>query len=709
VSAGPDPQVDRNLIEQTRKQVNRLFEEVGRLTELDIKPAEFYAEFLGRVLTGLMAPAGAVWAITAQGNLQLQHQINLRQIGLDGGDKGRQAHDELLRQAMRTARPMMFPPHSGTGNPEGGAAAAGNLSDYLLLVAPVVVDDQVIAMVEVWQFAERHPDAAGGYLKFLTDMARLASLYARNYQRRQMTGQQQLWVQLESFARKIHASLNPTEVAYLVANEGRRLIDCDRVSVALFHGRGSARIEAISGVDVVERRSNLVRLMRKLCNRVAHWREKLVYTGVKDDSLPPDVLAALDAYLAESNSKLLTVVPLRDEREKDNEKRSRSALLMECFEPAAAPEQLVARLDVIGQHATSALYNSVEYRRIPFRFLWKPMATLQEGLGGKARMIVFSVVVGLALFLAAMYFLPWPLKMEAQGHLQPIVLQNVCAPQVGTIESFDVDPGQVFGERHDVGLAFDQELKDKLQAYKSEIVDLGNQESNLGKGTGGVSRIADELKRSELQTKAALKAEERRGLIERTNSVPGKPGFFRLRAPDFRPGVDVPRDKRLWTVLSTDYRENFTGMGVKPTDKLILLGNNDGPWEVELMIPQKHYGQVKYALLQKHADPPESAELDVDLLVKSDPTHSYWGKLRLDAIGGHANPQKDESTDNEPVVAARVRIDGSDIPEADRIPRELLLNGTEVKAKIQCGNRKMGYSLFYGVWEFAYEKIAFRF
>ena len=41
-----------------------------------------------------------------------------------------------------------------------------------------------------------------------------------------------LWVQLEGFARAIHSSLNPTEVAFQVANEGRRLIQCDRVSVA---------------------------------------------------------------------------------------------------------------------------------------------------------------------------------------------------------------------------------------------------------------------------------------------------------------------------------------------------------------------------------------------------------------------------------------------------------------------------------------------
>jgi hypothetical protein len=38
-----------------------------------------------------------------------------------------------------------------------------------------------------------------------------------------------------------------------------------------------------------------------------------------------------------------------------------------------------------------------------------------------------------------------------------------------------------------------------------------------------------------------------------------------------------------------------------------------------------------------------------------------------------------------------------------------LLSGTEVHSRIRCGNRPMGYSLFYGVWEFLYEKVVFFF
>src|SRR5207245_3286535 len=116
--------------------------------------------------------------------------------------------------------------------------------------------------------------------------------------------------------------------------------------------------EAVSGADVVEKRSHLVRLMAKLFDSVLSWGEKLIYQGTKDDSLPPAVLHALDNYLAESNSKLLVILPLKDDREAESKKPPRSAMMMECFDPAAAPDQLIARLEVVGRHATSALYNA---------------------------------------------------------------------------------------------------------------------------------------------------------------------------------------------------------------------------------------------------------------------------------------------------------------------------------------------------------------
>jgi hypothetical protein len=61
-------------------------------------------------------------------------------------------------------------------------------------------------------------------------------------------------------------------------------------------------------------------------------------------------------------------------------------------------------------------------------------------------------------------------------------------------------------------------------------------------------------------------------------------------------------------------------------------------------------------------------------------------------------------------VLAWVRIDGSDIPESYQIPKDRRrVTGTEVHAKIRCGDHRMGYSLLYGLWEFFYEKVVFWF
>ena len=61
--------------------------------------------------------------------------------------------------------------------------------------------------------------------------------------------------------------------------------------------------------------------MRDLFDAVIKWGEKLVFRGTRDETLPPKVLDALDAYLAEQNPKLLVLVPIRDEREKPKEGR----------------------------------------------------------------------------------------------------------------------------------------------------------------------------------------------------------------------------------------------------------------------------------------------------------------------------------------------------------------------------------------------------
>lgn len=686
-------------VEQARKQVNQLTEEIAQLSESDIQPAQYYAEFLQRVYFAMQAFGAAVWIRTPQGNLQLQCQINLRDVGLDRSPDSKPMHDELLRQAALQAKGGIVQPHFSHNFGAPSDQVAGNPTDLFIILVPILQEKLVIGLVETWIDPSRDPKLLQNLHQFLVRMASFISLYQRNNQLRQMLGQQDLWLKLETFSRQIHGSLNTTEVAYLIVNEARRLIEADRVSVATRTGDKCA-VTAISGADVVEKRSNLVVLMRALFDAVIAWGERLVYTGTKDDALPPKVNAALDAYLGESNSKILVVMPLADERDKDRKNLARSALMMECFETNLVPEQLLARLDVVGRHSCPALYNALEYRRIPMRFLWLPLAYLQDGLGGKAKAITALVMAALTILVLSLIFIPFPLKMEANGQSLPKDRVWIFSPIAGKVD--EIAPGLASGSKVAKGqillTMYDPELAKQVIDLQAEIETLKvDANAAAPRNSEGDNKGFDPVAIQKANINLRNKIKIRDSLKQRTNADLGKPGVFYITAP--RAGI----------VLSGDFRENLLGRVVKPGDQLIRIGYTDpnrpklSDWEIELKIPQKHIGQI----LRAFEGEKPGAELDVDVMFLSKTTTSYRVKLRKDKIAQQANSQKDDNNEAEPMVLAWARIHGDDIPEDLQIPPGLLLSGSEVHTRVRCGTAPMGYSLFYGVHEFIYEKVIF--
>ena len=383
---------------------------------------------------------------------------------------------------------------------------------------------------------------------------------------------------------------------------------------------------------------------------------------------------------------------------------------MECFEPPAEPQQLIARLDVVARHATPALYNAVEHRRIPGRILWQPLASLQDGIGGKAKAIT-AVAVGLLSFLGAMLFLvPYELKMESHGKLVPWARRVVYAPTAGQVMAFKVDANDVLSEGSDLAILNSPELAQKLHAldaaYHGAEEEAKAAEFSALRGVGEKD-AASLLDTARLKREVArLKKEERDQFINRNNANPAesKYGEFYLRAPSFTAEEKLRVSRLEWTVLNGNFRDEWLGRPAKPSDPILKLGAKEGPWEIEMRIPQKHISQVLKAYEHSKGEP-----LDIDFLLRSDPTRTYRGKLFRDRIASEAVPNRDEKDESEPEVIAYVSIDDPSIDPAYRLSREALTSGTEVHAKVRCGKHRLGYALFYGVWEFFYEKVVFFF
>ena len=256
---------------------------------------------------------------------------------------------------------------------------------------------------------------------------------------RQMMSQQRLWNQLEGFTHQIHGSLDLKETAYAVANDGKRLVGCDRLSVALKIG-GRMMVEAVSGQEVVEQRANLVRELTRLCKAVIRSGEDLVYTG-NTEGFAPDIRDALEMYVDESGSKAVIVTLLhKPETEHGAESKEKEVpfgcLVAEQIGDELAPTDMHARTEVVSRHASTALWNAQEHDKIFLLPLLKAMGspwrffrgrTLAKIVGGARGAIVASILI--------LTFVPWKLTIEGRGSLLPEERRITYAPVAGRSSS----------------------------------------------------------------------------------------------------------------------------------------------------------------------------------------------------------------------------------------------------------------------------------
>jgi len=704
------------------RQFDDAFEEASRLAGSSLTPADFYEKLLQRTVAAINAPAGAVWLRTPQGFLQMAAQQNLEKLGLDERRGGRQCHNEVLRQVFQASppRPLMLEPQGRLGGPgpvEPGAVPAANLTDYYALFAPIISPDKSsLGLLEVFQDATLEPRAYQTYLQYAMQMAGYASQYHAFSANRQSSGSEKAYLQIEAFARLIHGTLNPTECAYHIANEGRKIVEADRLSVGIRHG-SKVTVEAVSGADVVEKASTHVRRMKNLFDAVLKMNDKLVFAGTKDEALPPDVAKSLDEYLAESQPKLLVVAPIRDEREKDSDKPARSAVLMEVFNPPEQTEAIIQRLDVVGKHAAPALYNAAEMKRIPFKPLWWPVVKLQDGLGGKTKLYGALIAAGLVLLALAMTLVPYPLKMDAKGHYMPVYIAHVFPGEECQVDEVlvepkqdDIKPGATVARLYSSELRKRYEGIDQELAYNQKLLDQYTLEKNQNRDPN--RQIDYAAKIAEASAKVKSQTEQKSSLIARFNMLtgPNEIGQFIAKAPrldQLAPGIQV------WSnITGSDVRETLTKRAMRPNEPIVRFGAARGPWRVELKIPQRGIGHVNKAFNRDGAffedDHPrgygKQKYLAVDVLFAGYETEKFAGRLYRSDVLIEAMPNKDDHNETEPVTMAYVYVD---LPAEQQ--ETFKKAGAEVRCNILCGDHALGYSLFHGVWEWFYEKVLFPF
>jgi hypothetical protein len=583
---------DHQLIEQTKQQIRALVAEIAQLSKADVAPEEFYGAFLPRVVSALAAVGGAVWALNPEGQLALQYQINLQETKLRESEERQAQHSRLLYKALSSPEGMLVPPHSGPGEADqlDQQTPAANPTDFLLIFGLLRTDLETMGLVEVFQRAEAGPSTQKGYLRFLLQMCELAGDFLKSHQLRHFSHRQTLWTQLEDFTRAVHASLDPRDAAYTIANEGRRLIECDRVSVAIRRGK-KCSIEAVSGQDVFDKRSNTVRLLGKLATAVVASGDAVWYTGDTRD-LPPQVEDAVQEYVDEAHSKTVAVLPLRrpmPPEEDDPNKRTEpeppiGALIVEQIEDSRVAASLVQRAEVVGRHSSLALANALEHQSLFLMPVWRTLGKTRWVLQARTLPKTLSIAGGVLLVFLILAVWPARFTLESKGTLEPVLRQNVFAGIDGVVDDIPkgIDHGAMVKKGETLLKLRNTDLGVKITLAEGQRMEKLKRRSAVHEALVEGGRMT----REERLQREGEQAELRESLL----SLELQLKLYKTEQQE----LDV-RSPINGQVLTWDLRDRLQRRPVQKGQELLRVADPSGPWHLELKMPENRVGHVAAA------------------------------------------------------------------------------------------------------------------
>ncbi len=695
---------DEQAVQRAKQEIQSLVQEVVELSRSEVEPAEFYAAILDRSISALAAVGGVVWTQEEGAPLQLEYQVNLRQTGLAESEAAQLQHGRLLQQVIDKGEPALIQPHSGTTDGTDGTdadqQAAANPTDYLLVLAPIKSDRGVDGIVEIFQRSGARPTTQRGYLRFLTQICELAGEYVKTRRLRHFTDKQSLWEQLEAFTGLVHQALDSRETAYTIANEGRRLVGCDRVTVALRKG-SKYQVSAISGQDTFDKRSNLVRLLRNLVTAVAKTGDDLWFDG-DTSNLAPQLEKVVNAYVDESQTKQLAVLPLREadleeakpgERKKKKRENILGAIVIEQLIDQKQPEGMLQRIEVVRRHSSTSLTNAQEYEGLFLMPLWR--------LLGKARVLTTArnlpkTILGtlaLAGAIFALCYVPYDFTVVADGKLLPQRRQDVFASLDGKVLEVPVDTGDLVTQGQLLvrqrSLDLEAQIIQHTGEYKKIVEEINSTGYQLDLLSSSTEEERDTIEREQLSGKIDQ-------LLKTKESLEQQKKLLNLQEKNLI--VTSPIDGK---VVTWDIQKLLKGRKVGKGQKLMKIADTSSPWELEIFVPEAKMGHVIKRNQELKKDDP-NARLEVTFILATHTAEKITG--HVEKIDTSAEVHGEDGN----TVRMRVSFPQEELKKLVDDPTTELKVGADLKAKILCGKKPIGYVWFHDLFEFVQSRILFR-
>jgi hypothetical protein len=477
---------------------------------------------------------------------------------------------------------------------------------------------------------------------------------------------------VESFAVRIHQSLNPREVTAVAVHELRPILRCERVCFLERRGR-RFRLVAVSGQPGKPPRSRQASLLEQFVAAVLPGGGRFHFP---DDrlTLPDELGRGLASYWQNSNGQMILVEPVYSELPSPGVSAPRGstralvgALVIEQFSRPDLPPETIPLLESAVNHLTPALANARKYTRMAaIPGLYQLCRIVELFRWSRLAAALLSVMI-LAGLVASACLIERPFEIDCRGRLMPTERREVFAGLEGEIvevlvgESERVEEGQIIARMQSRELEkqiLEQSglLKGKLKARDAARAELRGRTTPQARGQSPRDQAQLEVINAEIDTihrQLELLEQEQQTLV--------------IRSPISG------------TVTTERPRERLLGRPVHRGEPLLEIMDESGGWQLELAVAERKIGHL-LSYRQNHSD----AGVRFRLLSSAQQPFD----CSITRVADRTFPSAEHGA---------CGLVFCDVSRTNLPARQI---GSEAGAQIRCGTRSLMFIWFHEFWEF---------
>lgn len=699
-------------IEAARTRIQRLVEEIAALSRKEMRSEEYFQQFLARACQATDARGGAIWLVSqraadAKSEFQLVAHVEL-ESSLFHTDEQQHAHlTRQLAECVQTRKAVVSGPQPVAPDPGSLEAQlaqmqgktvelAGNRTPFPFFHIPLLLKDQIVGVLQMWLQPYVIPANYQEFVTFLTSLCSHVEQHLHSRRLGNLVMENQRLQQVLKFSNDLAGSLDPLEVSRLAANYGRDLIGCERCSILTLRG-DRWFVQAISGQEVVEKKSSMVKAMAAFVGIHAQpsaFKKQDVdpKTGallIRHELLvlsKKELIARAESYNGSNGDK---PAPKEGEPPQAEYARRTDAIDLEYFEhshvvsaaiapmfdteqelvgaffaesttegffdtPAAGKEASGAQrlTEWLALHTGKSLIAAQDYRSIPFLAVTRRMRDARYALMGRRRhRIIFRLIVaGVLLFLAAIY----PKKSAVDGGCNVVPhVRAAIVPQIpGVVQKVFVREGDVVKKGDKIA---------QLDTSRLEI----ERESALQEQKR-YTREADRLRGMNNEAEAQVVALSADVSAARVASLTKD-----IESATLRTQIDG--------VVQTKDIELHTGEFIQVGSMFAEIAS-PASWDLLVDVSEKEIGK-----LERHMDKHPNAVLPIDYILYSQSSYKLHGEFKSrQQMSAMAYPKEKENV-------FIITINDIQVPEELRGD---LRSGLTGRAKVTLGREPLAWWSF---------------